>query len=147
MTDGIRADLSRQIDLQGGVDDNDTLILSNQRRVVGVIAGMKLHERVVVDEIEDPFGPGHETGENSPGTLLFVTVGNRASLHPIDQPIRDHFRVNPEIPFVMQPRQDRVGDSSNPNLKRGAILSVTLKARELRSTSSLTFETVSGSLN
>ena len=39
MTDGIRADLSRQIDLQGGIDGNDTLILSNQRRVVGVIAG------------------------------------------------------------------------------------------------------------
>ena len=83
---------------------------------------MKLHERVVVDEIEDPFGPGHETGENSTGTHLFVTVGNRASLHQIDQPIREHFRVNPKIPFVMQPRQDGVRDSSNPNLKRRSVL-------------------------
>ena len=56
MTDGISADLTGEIDLDGGVDGGDAVVSSDGGGVVGVVGAVKLDEGVIVNEIEESAG-------------------------------------------------------------------------------------------
>ena len=50
-TDGVGGNLPRQINLKGGVDCHDIIVLRNDERIVRVADIFHQHQRIVIDEI------------------------------------------------------------------------------------------------
>src|ERR1035441_4967246 len=65
VSDGVRANLASQVDLQSRINGHHVVVTGNERGIVGIGGGMKLENRIVVDEVEQLLRPQRETENRS----------------------------------------------------------------------------------
>ncbi|MCG3173374.1 MAG: hypothetical protein GMKNLPBB_01571 [Myxococcota bacterium] len=97
------------------------MVLRHDERVVDVIAGVALDERIVVHEMVQFRAAHQETGDN----LAFVQGLARARDHALfvqlHHAVREHLGVDSQVFFSIQKTQHRVGDAANAHLQGGAV--------------------------
>src|SRR6185312_5324952 len=117
MADGIGAHLAREIDLDCRIDGDHAVVLADQGRVVGAIAGMEFDGRVVVDEVEEAAAAVDEARDDAARMNSLEAVGDRSAIHEVDEPVREHFGVNSEVALVLEGGEDGVRDSADAELE------------------------------
>ena len=115
-------DLAGQIDLERRVDRDDVVVLADPRGVVGVIAGMELDERVVVDEVVEAPVPMTKLVTIRPGCTCLCRFVIDARLDQIDDAVREHLGVDAEVVLVEQAPQHRVRNRADAHLQRRAVV-------------------------
>jgi hypothetical protein len=122
VADGVRADLTGEVDLERRVDRRDLVVLANERRVVRAVAGVELDHQVVVDEVVEPPTAVDEARDDATRVDLLVPVGDHPVLDQGDQPVREHLGVHPEVELVAEAGEHGVGDGADAHLQRRAVL-------------------------
>ena len=79
---------------------------------------MELDQRVVVDEVVEPLSPHAERGDYLAVVQRFLPVRDDARFDEIDDTVGEHLRMQAQVVFVSQVREDRIGDHSDPRLNR-----------------------------
>ena len=120
--DRVGTDLTGQVDLERRVDRHDLVVLADQRRVVGAVAGMELDERVVVHEVVEALGADDEARDDASGVDALAPVGDDARLDQIDDAVREHLGVDAEVVLVVEAAQHGVRDCADAHLQRRAVL-------------------------
>ena len=89
-------------------------------RVVREVDRAHLDHRVVVDEVVEPPRAHQECGHDLAAVALLARPGDHAGLDEIDDRVREHLGMDPEIAVVAQGQRGRRGDRSDPELQRRA---------------------------
>ena len=122
VTDGIGTDLAGQIDLDGRVDGDNLGIPTDDRSVVGPVAGIKTHQRIVVHEIKQLLRAVDETGDDASLAHLLEPVGDRTGFNQLDDAVGKHLRVDAEVLLVFHARQRRIRNATDAHLQGRTIL-------------------------
>src|ERR1700691_5231228 len=85
-----------QVDLQGGVDGDDVIVLGDDVWVVDIIHGVALDGRVVVEEVVHGLLPHCESEYGLPGIEPRAPVGPYATFDQLDHPGTECLGVDAE---------------------------------------------------
>ena len=118
----VGADLAGEIDLDRGVDRHHPLDLADGVGVVRAVAGQKLHERIVVDEVVEPPRAADEARHDPARADRLAAVGDHAGLDERDDAVGEHLGVDAEVAVAAEPGEDGVGDAADAELQAGAVL-------------------------
>src|SRR5271157_4758729 len=109
--------LPGQVNFDCGVDGHHTMVLRDTERVVGVGRGMKLEDRVFVDEIEELLSAQHEAENDLARLEVLALTVDHTRLDQRNGAVGDQLGVHSQVLAVHQAKQDRVGDGANPTLQ------------------------------
>ena len=124
-TNGIRAHLPGQIDLQGAVDRRDFRILANDGRVIREGGLLENHHRVVVDEAIQAFAAERKRGHNFVRHHHLFLTRNDTGFDQRDEAVGEHLGVDAEPAVVAKLFQNSVGDGADAHLQGGPIVDET----------------------
>ena len=74
IADGIRAHLAGGIYFEGGVDRDLLVVPADYERIIGISAGMKLENRIVIDKIVKPARAQHKPQDHLTRMQRFLFV-------------------------------------------------------------------------
>lgn len=112
--DRVRTHLPREVDLDRRVHRNHLTMLRDDTRVVRVVRGVHLHHRVVVGEVIQTAGAHHEGGDDPPGVDALPRTGDDTPFYEVYHAVREHLRVDAEVPMLPQRQQDGLGHRADP---------------------------------
>ena len=73
-----RAALAQKVNLHGGVDGNELVVLPGQVGVVGEVHGVHFHGGVAVHKLVELFAAQAEGGDHLAGQVVLAAVGDDA---------------------------------------------------------------------
>ena len=121
MAHRVGAHLAREVDLDGRVDGDDLFVLRDERGVVGAVAGVELHLLIVMHEVEELSGAGHEGHDDSARVHLLLAVGDDAAFDEGNEAVGEHLGAHAEHVLVAEPREHRIGNAADPQLQTAAV--------------------------
>ena len=119
---GVGADLTGEVDFNGGVDGNHLVVFGDDEGIIDVIRGVTFNQRVVVHEIVELSRTHDETHHDLAGVQGLLGVGNHAFLDQGNQTVAEHFRVDAEVLKVGEIVKNCVGDRADAELQSCAVL-------------------------
>jgi len=121
VADRVGTDLPGEIDFKPRVDRHHLVEFPDEIRIVRAIAGVKLDERVVIDEVVEPAAADHEARDRSARMDRLARVRHRPRLDQPHDAVGEHLGVDAEIVPLLEPGEHSVGDPANAELQAGAI--------------------------
>jgi hypothetical protein len=94
---------------------------SDDERIVGVVGGVKLEDRIVVNEVEQALGPQHEAGNDLVRVDGLPLVVDHARLNQVDHAVGEHLGVDAQVAMIAQQPKHGVGNPSDAGLQRGPV--------------------------
>src|SRR5271156_456110 len=104
----VSAGSSGQVDLQGGIDRDDVIVLGDDVRVVYIIHRVALDGRVVVQEVIHSLLPNGEGEDGLSRIEPLAPVGHHTRFDQVDHPGAERLRVDAEILPATELRADQV---------------------------------------
>jgi hypothetical protein len=120
--DGVRADLAREVDLDGRVDRDQIVVLARDDRVVHVLDRMRFDERVVVEELVERVASQREGHDRLSAVQALLRPGDHPALYRAHGPVGDHLGVNAQLEPAVKGREDGIRNAADAHLERRALL-------------------------
>ena len=89
--------LAGQVDFDGRVDGHQVVMLADHPRVIGIVGGVHLEFRIVVQEAEQCAGARGEAAHDLPLVQGLPPAGDHTLLHQVHHAVREHLGVDPQV--------------------------------------------------
>src|SRR5687767_12101379 len=120
--DGVGADLTRQVNLDGRVDGRHLRVAADDRRVVDVGDVEHRHLRVIVHEVIKPARAEDEARDELAGVDALLRAVDDAPFDEAHHAVGEHLGVDAEVAVRVERAQHSVGDGADAHLERRAVL-------------------------
>ena len=120
---GFGSCLALEVDLGGGVDRDDVVVLHDHVRHVGVVHRQAEHVVVAVEGVVECVRAEREGEHDLARIEALARAGDRAGLVKLDDPIGEHLGVDADVldAAFLEERADGVGHGADADLEAGAI--------------------------
>ena len=110
-----------QVAGEGRVDGDHAVVAADDKRIVGVSAGMELEDGIVVDEVVQTACSQDKAQDHFSGVQRLLFVVDNTLLDQFHDTVADHLRVNAQVLLVLQIVEDRIRDLSDSQLQRRTV--------------------------
>jgi hypothetical protein len=113
--------LAGQVDFDGRVDRHQVVMLGDHPRVVGIVGGIHLDPRIIVQEAEQGMGARGKAAHDFPLVQGLALAGDHALRHQMHHAVREHLGVDAQVLPIAQRPEDRVRQMTDSHLERIAV--------------------------
>ena len=100
--DGLRAHLTPQVDLDGGVDGYHVVVAADDVRVVHIVHGEYFDAGIIVYKVVNALRAEREGRDALAPVYLLSAVVDRAALDKLDHGVGEHLGVDAEVVLLLE---------------------------------------------
>ena len=119
--DGLGADLTPEIYLDGSVDRDHIVVSADDIRIVHIVNGENHDRRVIIDIIINPLGTKCKGCHGFKGMDLLFAVVDSATFDQLHHGISKHFGMNTEVVLGFEGHAGRIRNSTDAELDAGTV--------------------------